>query len=97
VEEGDLDRTEPFDVDFAPDDLHTADISGGPPYAIQAPNPGVDGIVLCEIHQTTFVNYLRTVMRFGGMGGLSPVKRHEHEVLPVPADVLTLAAELEDF
>jgi hypothetical protein len=31
VEEGDLDRTEPFDVDFAPDDLHKADISGARP------------------------------------------------------------------
>jgi hypothetical protein len=41
------------------------------------------------------VNYLRTVMRFGGMGGLTPVKRHDHDVLPVPADVLALAAELE--
>jgi hypothetical protein len=61
-----------FAIDFSPDDLHKAEISGGPPYAIEAPNLAVDGIVLWEIHQTTFVNYLRTVIQHAGLGGLSP-------------------------
>ena len=66
-----------------------------PPDDVHVPNPCVDGIVVWEIHQTTFVNYLRTVIGHAGMGGLSPVKRHGHPVLPVPPAVLELAAELE--
>jgi hypothetical protein len=97
VEQGIHQPGEPFAVDFAPDDLHKADISGGAPYAVHAPNPSADGIVLWEIHQTTFVNYLRTVMRYAGLGGLSPVKRHGHEVRPVPTEALALAADLEAF
>lgn len=97
VDQGYLRRGDPFQVDFAPDDLHKADISGGPPYAIEAPNPRADGIVLWEIHQTTFVNYLRVVMTHAGMGGFSPIKRHGHDPLPVPAGVRELAATLEAF
>lgn len=88
---------EPFLLDFAPDDLHKADISGGPPYAVHAPNQAVDGIVLWEIHQTTFVNYLRIVLRHGGMGGVSPTPRHGHRSLEVPQQVIALAAEMEPF
>lgn len=62
---------EPFGLDFAPDPLHKANISGGAPYAIEVPNPAVDGLVLWEVHQTTFVNYLRTLIGMGGMGGFS--------------------------
>jgi hypothetical protein len=97
VEQGEHRPGDQFRLDFAPDDLHKADISGGPPYAVHAPNPAADGIVLWEIHQTTFVNYLRTVIGHAGMGGLSPVKRHGHPVLPVPPEVLELAAGLEPF
>jgi hypothetical protein len=97
VEQGALAAGEPFAMDFAPDDLHKADISGGPPYAIEVPNARVDGLVVWEIHQTTFVNYLRTAMQFAGLGGLSPIKRHGHQVLPVPIEVLELASQLESF
>ncbi|AHH95587.1 hypothetical protein GCM10010174_78510 [Kutzneria viridogrisea] len=58
-----------FTIDFAPDLRHKAGISGGPPYSLAVPNPGVDGLVLWEPHQTTFVNYLRTSFRFGGFPG----------------------------
>ena len=86
-----------FAIDFSPDDLHKAEISGGPPYAIEAPNLAVDGIVLWEIHQTTFVNYLRTVIQHAGLGGLSLTKRHGHDPLPVPGDVQELVSQLEPF
>jgi hypothetical protein len=59
----------PFAIDLAPDALHKADVSGGPPYAIALPDAGVDGLVLWEPHQTTFVNYLRICFRFGGLPG----------------------------
>jgi hypothetical protein len=88
---------EPFDVDFAPDDLHKADISGGSPYAVLAPDPGADGVVLWEIHQTTFVNYVRIAMRHAGLAGLSPVRRHGHPVYAVPPEVRELADSLEPF
>jgi hypothetical protein len=58
-----------FTVDLAPDDLHKAGISGGPPYGLAVPNPGADGLLLWERHQTTFVNYLRICMRWAGMPG----------------------------
>ena len=82
---------------FAPDDLHKADISGGPPYAVRAPDASVDGLVVWEVHQTTFVNYLRTVMRTAGMGGMGAAKHHAHAPLPIPDEVIELAAELEPF
>lgn len=97
VEQGVHRPGDPFAVDFAPDDLHKADISGGAPYAVNAPDPAADGIVVWEIHQTTFVNYLRIVIGHAGMGGLSPVRRHGHPVLPVPAEALELATDLEPF
>jgi hypothetical protein len=33
------------------------------------PDNGVDGLLLWEPHQTTFVNYLRICFRFGGLPG----------------------------
>ncbi|MDQ3641955.1 MAG: hypothetical protein M3450_10985, partial [Actinomycetota bacterium] len=46
----------PFTIDVAPDFLHKANISGGPPYGLEVPNSGTDGVLLWERHQTTFVN-----------------------------------------
>lgn len=50
-----------------------------------------------DAHQTTFVNYLRTVMRFAGMGGMGEVRHHGHDLYPTPPEVERLAAELERF
>jgi hypothetical protein len=97
IEQGVLGPDEPFELDFAPDDLHKADISGGPPYAVRAPDASVDGLVVWEVHQTTFVNYLRTLMHSAGMGGMGVVKHHGHEPIPVPNEVLELAQQLEPF
>ncbi len=59
----------PFALPLAPDYLHKADVSGGPPYSMRIPNDGVDGLLLWERHQTTFVNYLRIAFRWGGFPG----------------------------
>jgi hypothetical protein len=64
----DWDRGE-FEVDIAPDYLHKADVSGGPPYSVAVPNEGADGLLLWERHQTTFANYLRICFRWGGFPG----------------------------
>ena len=97
IAEGELRPDEPFDIELAPDDLHKADISGGAPYAVRVPDAGVDALVYWEVHQTTFVNYLRTVTRFAGMGGMSPIQRHGHDPLPVPPEIARLAAGLQPF
>lgn len=61
-----------FTLDLAPDSLHKADVSGGPPYGIAVPNDGIDGLFLNERHQTTFVNYLRIAFAWGGFPGWNP-------------------------
>jgi len=58
-----------FVVELGPDMLHKADVSGGTPYGIAVPNEGVDGLVLWERHQTTFVNYLRIAFAWAGLPG----------------------------
>jgi hypothetical protein len=58
-----------FTVDLAPDYLHKADVSGGPPYGMAVPNAGVDGLLLREPHQTTFCNYLRITFSRAGFPG----------------------------
>jgi hypothetical protein len=96
-DEGRLAEDGQLELDFAPDDLHKADVSGGPPYAVRAPDASVDGFVLWEVRQTTFVNYLRAVMRTAGMGGMGEPQHHGHAVRPVPPEVQRLAGELERF
>jgi hypothetical protein len=58
-----------FEVELAPDYLHKANVSGGAPYSVAVPNEGVDGFLLWERHQTTFVNYLRIAFTTAGMPG----------------------------
>ncbi len=83
MEQGQITAETPFRVEFAPDYLHKANISGGAPYSIEVPNAAVDGLVLGEIHQTTFVNYLRTAFRWAGFPGWD--RRHPHRDAPAPA------------
>lgn len=97
IEQGELGPDDPFDLDFAPDDLHKADISGGGPVAIRVPNRDVDGLVLSDVHQTTFTHYLRLVLRAGGMGGLTGARRHGREPSACPPELQRLAAELQPF
>lgn len=61
----------PFHAELSPDYLHKADVSGGEPYSLLIPNGGVDGLLLGERHQTTFVNYLRTAFWWAGFPGWS--------------------------
>ncbi len=89
----------PFTIDLAPDAFHKADVSGGPPYAIRLPDDGVDGLLLWEPHQTTFVNYLRICFRFGGLpgwdaaaldGATKPNVRRPHVLAELAAAVLPI-------
>ena len=95
------DRGAAFEVPIAPDYLHKANVSGGIPYGLAIPNPGVDGLLLWESHQTTFVNYLRIAFCMGGMPGWQRVPALLEEwALPedAPPDwLLALGRELESL
>lgn len=81
----------PFVVDFSPDYLHKAAVSGGAPYSID-PNDGtVDGQVLWERSQTNFVNYLRNAFRFAGMPGFQfSEHRLPPELVEIASDLLSI-------
>ncbi len=40
------------------------------------PDASIDSLLLNEWHQTTFVDYLRICLRFGGLPGLELVQEH---------------------
>jgi hypothetical protein len=60
-----------FVLEFAPDEYHKSNISGGSPYSIKLPNNSIDALVEDEWHHTTFIAYLRECFRWGGFPGLS--------------------------
>ncbi len=67
----------PFRLELAPDSHHKYGVSGGAPYEMAVPDASVDGLFLNEWHNTTFVDYLRTCLRFGGLPGLEMVQEHK--------------------
>jgi hypothetical protein len=84
-----------FAIDVAPDYLHKADVSGGGPYALAVPNAAVDGILLEEFHETTFVNYLRICFKWAGFRGWErsgPKWARAHRA--PPDELARLAADL---
>jgi len=62
-------ETIPFRIDFSPDDLHQANISGGPPHELSASIPAIDSNVSNEGHGTTFVGHLRHALRWRDFPG----------------------------
>jgi hypothetical protein len=66
----DPDLVDPFELALAPDALHKANISGGPPYHVVLPFLGADPIFAGEPHGLPFVDYLRLAFRWGGFPGL---------------------------
>lgn len=58
--------TYPFQLDFAPDALHKANISGDGPYGVDVPGPGIDGLVGPT---TWFVDDLNEAFAAGGFPG----------------------------
>lgn len=85
-----------FTIAVAPDFLHKANYSGGPPYELEVPNSGVDGPLRWERHQTTFVNYLRIAFRWAGCPGWDRDVLDERQApsVLVPAVLGEVAAEL---
>lgn len=58
----------PYIAEITPGRFHMAGISGGAPYGLAVPNAAVDGLLIGEHHQTTFVNHLRISLAHAGMG-----------------------------
>jgi hypothetical protein len=67
----DPELSDPFNVELAPDSLHKANTSGGPPYRIELPFTGADPVFMDEVHNAPFVDYLRLAFRWGGFPGLA--------------------------
>jgi hypothetical protein len=56
-------------LELSADYLHKDNISGGPAYAMEITSkPSVDGRLLNEEHETSFINYLRIVFDNCGFG-----------------------------
>jgi len=55
----------PFILDLAPDNLHKANVSGGPPYGMLLPDACADGLFRAETGMP-FVEYLNWVFRRAG-------------------------------
>ena len=68
---------EPFRLEIAPDEYHKANIGGGAPYSIALPKKSIDARLLEEWHNTTFVDYLRSVFRYGGFPGFERLPNGE--------------------
>lgn len=73
IEYGDL-----ASLAFSADYLHKDNISGGPPYCIAiTPGPSIDGKVLNEPNETTFVDYLRIITHGCGFGRVEFIRDSE--------------------
>ncbi|HEY7200758.1 MAG TPA: hypothetical protein VIC57_11120, partial [Candidatus Dormibacteraeota bacterium] len=66
----------PIELPIAPDHLHKADISGGPPYAVWLPFAGADPVVREERHELPFTDYLRLAFERAGFVLLSGASVH---------------------
>jgi hypothetical protein len=71
-------RVGPFVISFSADDLHKADISGGPPYALDASRPQVDPVVLYERHCLRFLPYVLMSLKYGGFIGFDRCAGEKH-------------------
>jgi len=91
-----------FPIALAPDVLHKADVSGGPPYGIELPDPSADPRWHNDdVHEgATFVGYLRSaLLRWAGFPGWARVAPGgtTRPRPPFPPDLAALAARLEPF
>jgi hypothetical protein len=62
-----------FPLPLAPDAYHKYNISGSGGYEIALPDASADAPLLNEWHHTTFVNYLRVCLHYGGLPGLQRI------------------------
>lgn len=59
-------------IGLSADDLHKDNISGGTPYSIEiTAKPSIDSQFLYEVHDTTFINYLRICFEYCGFPAIA--------------------------
>jgi len=92
VDSYERDEDEPAAIEFAPDALHKANVSGGGPYSIAVPQAAADGHVDDEPNDVTFVEYLRIAIL--GWGGLPGWK--DANIAP-PSEIERLSENLVQF
>jgi len=68
-----LHEGQPFPLPIAPDAYLKYNVSGSGPYEIAVPAASADAPLLNEWHHTTFVNYLRICLHYGGLPGLQRI------------------------
>ncbi len=82
--------TRPFHVVIAPDYYSKADMSGDT-YFINLPDAAADAPLENERHNTTFVNYLRISLAWGGFPGFSLSKGYPRgDIAALTAGLLPL-------
>jgi hypothetical protein len=87
----DRDDGDPLIIEFAPDALHKANISGGGPYYMEVPHLAADGLVRDAPQEVTLVEYLRTaILGWGGFPGWEGAEA-------LPAELDRLREGLIDF
>jgi hypothetical protein len=62
-----------FAAPIAPDALHKEDVSGGPPYEAELPDPAADALLRNFDKAVTFVGYLRLAFTWAGLPGYAEV------------------------
>ncbi len=67
-------RRIPIRIDFSPDHLHKANVSGGPPYQLSAHAPAIDALVLNERHGLSFVSMVRLALCWRGFPGFEQIR-----------------------
>ncbi len=77
-----LDEESPFQLPIAADYELKYDVSGAGPYWIEVPDAAADALLRDEWHQTTFVNYLRICLHYGGLPGLQYISLRK-DLLPI--------------
>ena len=76
---------------IAPDYMMKYYVSGSGGYEMEFPNAAIDGRLLHEWHNTTFVNYLRICLRYGGIPGLESIEHFiEEELAYLRKDLLPI-------
>ncbi len=79
----------PFGIEFAGDDYHKANVSGGPPYKIVLPNAAADApIRYTPYGEIMFVDYLRLAFQWGGFPGFSRYPDYPEEEITFFTDGL---------
>jgi hypothetical protein len=76
---------------IAPGELEKYYTSGSGGYEMEFPNAAIDGRLLRERHKTTFVNYLRMCLHYGGISGLESIEHFiEEELAYLRKDLLPI-------